>query len=283
MRSTSPSHLWLCSVNRTSWRRGAFVRLLLGLMLAGISSGCVTWSSEPRVDPADRAVSLRDIGVDHLRNGRTAMAIRKLSESRGLNPKDPVTFLTLGEAYRRKGLLDKAEELIRRSLELEPDKTDFNRQETVLNLSALYIQMQRWDEAMAHCQTLIDDPTFSTPWRALTNRGWAEYKRGDNARARASFEQALEFHDRYSPAHLNLGIVAQSEKHWLDAIRSFERALDGQRLGSDAAAQANYHMAEIYVALGNRTKAIEHFEVASESSPHGQWGSQSKSYLSLLR
>jgi tetratricopeptide (TPR) repeat protein len=51
----------------------------------------------------------------------------------------------------------------------------------------------------------------------------------------------------------------------------------------DAIAEANYRMAEIYVSLGKRRKAIEHFRVALERSPNGEWGEQSKTYLEMLQ
>jgi lipoprotein NlpI len=50
-----------------------------------------------------------------------------------------------------------------------------------------------------------------------------------------------------------------------------------------AIAEANFHMAEIYVSMGQREKAISHFGLALERSPYGEWGEQSQSYLELLR
>jgi Tfp pilus assembly protein PilF len=262
-------------------------RAALGLLLAAVMglAGCVTTTDgdEGGKDEKSLAAATRDVGIDHLAQGRTAMAIRKLKEAMSHDPDDPSTHLWLGDAYRRKGMFSEAEAELLISLKLNPDTGDFNHQETVLNLSALYIQMKRYADTRALCQSLVDNPTFSTPWRALTNRGWAEYKLGEFAEARASYEEALDFHPRYSPAHFNLGILDQRERHFLDALRRFELALDARRLSPDGEAEANYRMAEVYVSLGRRGKAIEHFSMAVERSPYGQWGSQSKSYLELLR
>jgi type IV pilus assembly protein PilF len=257
--------------------------LILVLLLALLSSGCASTTSKERADEIALAAAIRDVGIDHLAQGRTARSIRKLDEARLKNPKDPVTYLWLGEAYRRKGMLERAEENFVRALELSPDKTSFDHQETVLNLAALHIQMKRYEEAIVGCDLLIADPTVSTPWRALTNRGWAQYKLGRDDEARESYEEALDFHPNYSPAQFNLGILEQKELHMVEAIRRFEQAIEGQRMGPDAVAEANYRIAEIYVTLGRRGKAIEHFTMAMEVSPYGDWASQSKSYLELLR
>ncbi len=258
-------------------------RALLLLVALGLA-GCVTTTTDaPQMDEASMASATRDVGIDHLAQGRTAMAIRKLSEALSYDPSDPTTHHWLGDAYRRKGMFAEAEAELLTSLKLNPDTANYDHQETVLNLAALYIQTKRFDDARIRCQTLIDNPTFSTPWRALTNRGWAEYSLGQYEAARASFLEALDFHPRYSPAHFNLGILEQRERHFLEALRRFELALDSRRLSPDGEAEANYRMAEVYVSLGRRGKAIEHFSMAVERSPYGQWGTQSKSYLELLR
>ena len=259
-------------------RLAALVVVVAGLALAG----CASTSPEESKEAA-LATATRDVGIDHLNQGRTAMAIRKLLEANEVVPDDPVTHLSLGEAYRRKGLLDRSEQELLLALSLSKDPSSFNHQETVLNLSALYVQMKRYEDAIRYSQLLVEDPTFSTPWRALTNRGWAEFRLGRLAPARRSLEEALEFHPRYAPAHLNLGVLEQTERHYVAALRHFEQAVDGDRMPPDAVAEANYRMAEIYVALGKRNQAIQHFSVAQERSPYGEWGEQSRSYLELLR
>jgi Tfp pilus assembly protein PilF len=266
-------------------RRDPRAALLLVAALIGLlgALGCAGTRSAEMEEKRQLAAATRDVGMDHLSNGRTAMAIRKIRQAVELNPDDPISYLALGEAYRRKGMLNEAEAEMLHALELSPNTSDFNYHETVLNLSALYIQMKRFDEALTWCQVLVDDPTFSTPWRALTNRGWAEYKLGRLDLARTSFRDAIEFHPRYAPAHLNLGIVEQEQRHWLPAVREFELALEDEHLAPGALAEANYRIAEVYVALGRRGKAIEHFSMAAEQAPYGEWGKQSRSYLELLR
>jgi len=258
--------------------------MLVGALSLVTLAGCASTPTPEQIDELRRASAERDVGIDHLSAGRTAMAIRKLQQALVQNPVDPETLLWLGEAYRRKGMLGRAEESLLEALALaEVDTGTRVYQETVLNLSALYIQMKRYDEAVAMSQILVEDPTFSSPWRALTNRGWAQFQQGEYTLARASYANALDFFPTYWPARLNMGILDQKERKWADAIREYELALESQRLGPDAQAEVNYRIAEVYVALGRRSRAIQHFSVAAEQSPYGDWGTQSKSYLELLR
>jgi type IV pilus assembly protein PilF len=261
--------------------RASIHRLLLVAIAAGAltNAGCAT---TPDVDPEQHASDLRialakrNVGVDHLANGRTPLAIRDLQFSYELNPEDPDTVQWLGEAYRRRGLLDKALEFMLRARAMDPADHDM-----LLNLTGLYVQLKRFTDAIEVSQVLIDDPTFPAPWQAFTNRGWAELQLGHTQEARASFEEALAFQPRYWPARLNLGILDAQEGRRLQAIVNFEKVLE-RNIGESAQAETNYRLGEAYVSLGRRDKALEYFKVAAEKAPYNRWGQQSQEYLKLL-
>ena len=257
-------------------RFARYVSLLaVGLLL--LPAGCVTTAQlEEQARIAKQAEARRNVGMDHLAKGRTAMAIRELQHAESLDSEDPLTMLWLGEAFRRKGLLEEAEHCTLRAHTLDPED-----QQVRLNLSALYIQMERYDSAIEYAQGLIDDPTFSAPWRAYTNRGWAELQAKRLVDANESFQKALDYRSDYWPALLNLGILANMNGHRAEAVRYFERALE-TNLGYNAKAELNYRLGELYVSLGRRARAVQHFQTAAESAPSGTWGEQSRNYLELL-
>ncbi len=258
---------------------------LLGafLCLLSMTPGCVTQGMEEEKARREKAIVTRDLGLDHLYRGRVAMAIRKLREAMGENSEDPITSHGLGEAYRRKGLLDEAEFYFLESLALAENQSDFDAQSTILSLAVLYIQQERYEEARAQAQILIDDPTYSSPWLALTNRGWAEYRMSRLELARQSFEEALEFNPTYGTARLNLGRIDQEERRWLRSIEQFELALDSRGMTLSALAELNYRLAESFMALERKDEAIVHLRAALERDPYGKWGKDSRSYLNLLK
>lgn len=258
-------------------RRGL---LLAVAAFALASAGC---GSTPYVDPEQRAANLRiglakrNVGVDHLANGRTALAIRELQFAYELNPEDPRTVQWLGEAYRRRGLLDRALEHMLIAREMDPADHDM-----LLNLTGLFVQLKRFPEAIEASQVLIDDPTFPAPWHAFTNRGWAELQLGHTEKARMSFEEALAFQPRYWPARLNLGILDAKEGRRLQAVVNFEKVLE-RNIGKSATAETNYRLGRAYVSMGRRGKAVRYFKLAAEKAPYLRWGQQSEEYLKLLR
>ena len=222
------------------------------------------------------ALAKRNVGVDYLSKGRTPMAIRELQYSYELNPDDYVTVNWLGEAYRRRGLLNKALEHFLIARELAPEDPAL-----LLNMTGLYIQLKRFPEAIELSQILIDEPTFNWPWQAYTNRGWAELQLGHTDEARASFEEALAFRPTYWPARLNLGILDNQQGRRLQAIANFEKVLE-RNLGRRVTAETNYRLGAAYVSLGRRGKAVEYFRAAAEKAPYERWGKQSEEYLKLL-
>jgi type IV pilus assembly protein PilF len=254
-------------------------RLAVAVLIVALAGlGCATSGSPPPVSLADQRLGAakRDVGIDYLANGRIPMAIRELQLSERLNPEDPVAIHWLGEAYRRRGLNDKALEYLLRAQVSLPDDQDL-----LLNLAGLYIQLKKYPEAIEQCQRLIDDPTFSQPWKALTNKGWAEFKAGDVQQARASFDQALAFRPNYWPALLDLGILDSQEGRKLQAITRFEKVLE-KDVGSSAEAETHYRLGETYVSLGRRDKAVHYFTLAAQRAPDDSWGQQSEKYLKLL-
>jgi len=258
--------LWLC--------------LCVGLLTAtGCAPRTVSLESQPEVSEAR---AKRDLGVDYLSTGRTAMAIRQLVASLELDPDDPQTHLWLGEAYRRKGQTEVALEFLEDAIPLAiRDQDKRTEHQAQLNLSALLSQLGRYEESLEYSEVLAADPTLSTPWRPLSNSGWALMKLGRLDEARTKLVESLEYFPRYGPALLNLGILEAKEGHRLAAIKTLERALP--RLNTSGRAEVNYRLGELYVALGQRNRAVEHFQEAVKTAPNLDWGSQSQAYLDLLR
>jgi len=243
-----------------------------------VLGGCATNASRAeQQDNARKAVSRLDLGGEHLRQGRHALALREFMTAERLDPKNPQVQRALGEAYLAQGKRMESELHYRRALELFPDFHDAR-----LALSALLILEERYPEAGSECAILIDDPTFAEPWRALANLGFVELKQGHLAEARKHLEMAREFRRDYWPATLSLAQVELLEGRRLEAIGQLQEVLSLDP-GPSVAAEANYRIAEIYIALGQRQEAMGHLTTAQTQAPQGVWGRRSEEYLKLLR
>lgn len=252
--------------------------LLLGLGLCLALSGCATTSADKAEAElqVQKATSHLNLGADHLQAGRSALALREFLTAESLDPKNPQIQYALGEAYLARGKQDLSESHFLRALELHPEHHDAR-----LSLSALYIVMGRYAESVAACDMLIDDPTFPSPWRALANRGWAQFKLGDAVAARASLEQAREYSPSYWPAMLSLAVLEAAEGRRMEAIALLQEVVDLEP-GKGVEAEANYRLAENYIALGKRDRAVSYLTSAMAGAPDGEWARRSQEYLKLL-
>ena len=236
------------------------------------------------VDPRDvnRANMHRRIAQANLQRNAVELAIREYRAAVALNPADPELHFGLAEAYRRKGLLEDSEQSLLRALDLSPDHHDAR-----LNLSVVYLQQQRWADAIRQTDVLVADPTFLRPSRALVNRGWGHYKSGDLEAAERDFREAMVTDPGNFHVHLNLGLVLSERSEVLDAMVQFEQAVEILKRRPPAAfgvaeAQARFHLAQAHVRLGQREKAIKELRQAAERGGASEWGKKSKEYLAIL-
>jgi Tfp pilus assembly protein PilF len=253
-------------------------------LLLVLATGCVMTTVSMEEPPSiSQSRAKRDLGVDYLSAKRTGMAIRELRSSLELDPSDPQTHLWMGEAYRRKGQTEKAEVFLIESVRLAAATKDSRtEQQARLSLSALLSQMGRYADSLEHCEAVAADPTFSTPWKPLSNCGWALLKLGRLDEARTHFETALDYFPNFGAGLMNLAILEAKEGHRLAAIKLLQKALDSGRVNASGYAEANYRLGELFVALGRRDTAIDHFREAAKVAPGIEWGSQSQAYLDLL-
>lgn len=250
----------------------------MGIVLSISSLGCASSGrSGEAAFAARKATSHLNIGGDHLQNGRGALALREFLLAESLDPKNPRIQYALGEAYLAQKKPDQAEEHMLRSLELLESFHDAR-----LSLSALYIVQGRYADAQVACQTLLDDPTFSSPWRALANRGWSEFKLGKVVEARETLNEARDYAHEYWPALLSLAVVESETGRRKEAIHLLQEVID---IGPPerVQAEANYRLAENYIALGRRDRAVGHLTTAAARAPEGVWGRRSAEYLQLLQ
>lgn len=250
--------------------------LLAGLLLGGL--GCASPAKRAEADLRKRqAQSHFDLAVDHIANGRLELGLRELLAAERFDPSDERIQNSLGITYYEKGRSQEGEQHLLRALELRPDY-----HEARYNLTVLMLREGRYAECIAQSQQLFDDPTFVAPWRALTTRGWCEYKSGNVAEARQLFQVSLDYDSGDWSTLLNLGILEADQGNARQAVALFQRVLSvGPGAGPEA--EANYRLGELYAALGERERAVSHLTAALEKAPNGPWGRKSEERLRRLR
>ena len=248
----------------------------LASAIAASGLGCATLTGGANPLDARKAASHVQVGGDHMANGRSALTLREFLAAEKLDPKNAQVHYALADAYLARGKRAESEKHVRRALELFPDYHDAR-----LFLTALLLVEQRYADAIPECNRLIDDPTFEAPWRALTNRAWAEYKLGRAKDARDSLVQAREYRENYWPATLALAIFEGDAGHRVEAIRLYKDII-ALAPGPAVESEVNYRIAQLYVSLGKRKEAVGHLTTSVARAPESQWAKKSQESLKRL-
>jgi type IV pilus assembly protein PilF len=253
-------------------------RLLTALALAALALAC----SGPGEQAELKADTHFRLANSRLQRGAVELAIREYRSALAIAPDNAEYNFGIAEASRRTGEIAEAEKHLLRAIETDPDHQDAR-----LNLSVVYLQQERWEDAIAMTNALLKDVTFLNPSRALVNRGWARYKAGDLKGAKDDLSEALVDGAGYQ-ARLNLAIVLLDSGDALEAMTHLKRVISTlekrQTLNARCAeTEARFHMAKAHVKLGQREPAIGELRLGSERGEKCNWGTKAKEYLALLQ
>ncbi len=254
------------------------LRMAIGCVAIVSTLACATLSQQE----LRQVAASRDLGSMYLQRGQNELSIREYRRALEIDGRDAECHFGLGEAYRRKGAHELAEEHLRKALRYDPTLL-----EARLNLGALYLQQKDWSAAIEQNRMLVDDPTFLFPERALVNLGWAEYKSGNLVHAERYLREAVLSNERSIYANLNLAIVLQENGDHVQAVTHLEKVLAilkdrPAESFRETEAQTRFRLAQAYISLGRRERALEHLRVASERGGASEWGKRSQEYLGVI-
>ncbi|MEW6101747.1 MAG: tetratricopeptide repeat protein [Candidatus Omnitrophota bacterium] len=173
-----------------------------------------------------------------------------------LGPATERAHSSLGDAYFRKGLYDKAEEQYLRSLQIDPDYV-YAR----CNLGTTYFNNGLYDKAeVEYIKVLEKDPLNL---KALNNLGMIYFNKGLADKAEKNFQEAIKANHFNIEAHINLGNLYSGKKVFNKAEEQFKEAI---RI-NPGFALAHYNLGNIYFNQGLYEKAVWHYEAAIGLSP----------------
>jgi len=244
-----------------------WTRILAAGLFVSLLSGCIS------VQAIRESEGYRSMAIAHLSEGDTAGAITNARKAVRKNKWDSEAWHTLGLAYFATDLYPDAEEAFLKALKLRSDYSQAR-----LNLGSLYLEMERWDDAVTSLELVVDDPEYRQPARALHNLGWAHFNKGDYKAARGSLNKVLRDFRGFCPALLNLGLVDEAEGKLNDALTRYKQALECD--SSDLKARFNLGVAE--ARLDMVADACEHLSTVAKADPYGEFHERATEYLTML-
>jgi tetratricopeptide (TPR) repeat protein len=214
------------------------------------------------------------LGVSYLRENNPTLALQEFQKAQAIDSRNPDICVGLGRAYHLKKAYAEAEKQYLQALRLKPDDPL-----TENNLGALYLDMERLDDAVRYFGKAAANLTFPNAEVSYTGLGYAHFLKGEYLEAISAYKKALAQNIRYAQAHQRLGETYYAMGKTDRAIGEFHQALE---LNSNDVL-AHFQLGLAYVKLGETAKAAVSLQKVLRLAPDSELAGQAESYLEALK
>lgn len=236
-----------------------------------VLTGCSSGKDSPAVQ---KARSHYLLGLSSLAENNPSQALQELLQAEQIDGDDAEIQAALAQAYLQKRAYELAEQHWLRAISLSKGAPQYYN-----NLGALYLTMERFDEAIGAFRKAADNLLFGTPEVAWTGIGYAYYLKRDYPAAERAYLKARELNPRYAQGPLKLGELYYGQERNAEALENFLKATEL----APKAALAHYWLGLTYLKLNNQQAARQAFEETVRLAPESESGRLARNYLKTLR
>lgn len=248
------------------YNRSIFLFLIIALTV----TGCVNYEA------ANRHLNY---GMAYIETGQYTPALKELMEADRNNPRDHRIKYYLGVCYHGKGLTKEAVAEFKKAVSLKPDYSEAHNY-----LGLLYTESGQLDEAIAEFRAALSNLLYETPTYAMSNLGWAYYKKGDYNAALAQYQEILN-RDPYASilpiVERNIGIVLLARGQYGEALPHLRKCLE--IAPEFAADQTRYWIGKALLGQGNTREAESEFLASIKFAPNSKFAQDSAAELENLK
>ena len=214
------------------------------------------------------------MGLSYLGENNVTGALVEFTEAEKLEPDNPELLNYLGLTLYRKNKYVLAEQKYLRALELKPNNSEVRN-----NLGVDYLELKRWDEAIAQLKIVTDDIFYSNQEAASMNLGLAYFGKGDYPKALAIMRGVVNSDSKNPRGMVNLGRIYLAMEKTDEAIYEFNRAL---KLNKEYA-NAHYYLGLAFMQAKDKKSAAASFREVLRIAPDSEIGQLSRDYLDHLK
>lgn len=213
------------------------------------------------------------LGLSSLNEQNATEALKEFLKAEKYDARDPEIQAGLARAYWLKQAYDLAEIHFKNAVALSKNNPMYHN-----NLAALYLSMQRYDDAISSFRKAADNLLFDRPELAWAGIGQAHFKKQDYQAAESAYLKSMELNAQYYMAPYYLGELYYTQDRPEQALAMFDRALGlapGFSLG-------HYWRGLVYMKMKNTAKAKESFLEVLHLSPQGETARLAEDYLKII-
>jgi type IV pilus assembly protein PilF len=234
--------------------------------------GCAHLASSEK--DKEKANIFLQLASDQFAQKEYNKAIESTLEALKFNPKLWAAYNHLGIIFMETKRYQKAEENFKKAITMQP-----NFSEAENNYGVFLNRMDRYSEAIPHFEKALQNEAYMTPENALTNLGYAYFKLGKNAKAKAYHQKALDIIPEFCLANKNMGDIYAKEKNFKMAANYFEKSTTTCPLYEES----QYKLGLVLMKLGKKSVAKNKFEQLIQKHKSGPYVDRSQEVLKYLQ
>ena len=214
------------------------------------------------------------IAADRFNAREYNKAIEETQEALKCDPYLAAAYNHLALIYMETKRYQKSEESFQKAFELQAEYPEaFN------NIGVLYNRQEKYRQAIPFFEKAVASERYQTPENAYTNLGYAYYKMGNLAKAKAYHEKALDISPQFCLASKNMGDVYAKEKSYHKASDYFQKAVTNCPLYQES----QYKLGLVMMKMGQRSVARAQLEKLIEKHKSGPYVERSNDVLKYLK
>lgn len=216
------------------------------------------------------------LGISYLREPNYSLALKEFLIAAKANPGDPNIHLSLGQTYQLMRSYEDAEKSYKKALRLSDDSFEAICQN---NLGALYLDMERWDDAVVYFSLAAKNLLFQNPDVAYAGIAYAHFNKGDVLTAITFYKKSLERNPSYATAHMRLAEAYESYGKTDLAMKEYQEVV--KIAPENAMVQYRYGLSS--AKLGRKSQAVQAFREVIRIAPDSEEARQSLDHIKLLQ
>ena len=213
------------------------------------------------------------MALAHLQGDNPTLALRELLIAVKQDPQNSSIHVALAQTYQRKNAYPLAEKHYLKALDLSDQDPRY-----LNNLASLYLDMEKWDEAITYFDQASMDLLFVNAHVAVAGKAYAYFKKMDYQSALKFSTEAIKIAPRYASAYFLKSEICR-------AMGDIDREKFNLQRTIDIAPQflrARYQLAVLLLEENSMEEAAIQLRTILEFSPTSELGYKAKGLLQSI-
>ena len=234
---------------------------------------CSSTPGKPTLNQKKAAIYFES-GNDSLFAGRPTDALVAYLEALKYDPKNVDVLNNLGLAYGAKGEDELAIETWKKALSLDPSLSD-----TRNNLGAMYIKLEKLNEAEKELKEVLKDITYDKIFQVHYNLGLIYRDQRKLLLSEQHFKLAIQSNSTHCPSWFELGHIQKEREEIQLAIDSLKKSVAGTCFDNP---RALYEIGELQIKKRDVIVGKNSLLDVIQFFPNSEWAKKAEITLNML-